>query len=249
MNLRTYLLIFFVLLSHSVFGQQLELPKTRRNETIVFHTGHILSFNQEWKQAEWVAYELTSKELSGTADRKKSTFLQDPSIPKEWQPAPRDYSGSGYSRGHLIPAGDLKYSQKAMDESFYMTNICPMFTEFNTGIWERLERKVRDWAKQYGRIYIICGPIMGRSINGTVGNSNLLVPDAFYKAVLIPYDGSYLTIAFYMLNNNDPQKKLGDYAISTMELESILGRKLFIDLDWKTSKTIKGRLPLKELGL
>lgn len=243
------ILAFLLLLSHSVFGQQLELPKTGRNETIVFHTGHILSFNQEWMQAEWVAYELTSLELSGPADRKKSTFLQDPSIPKEWQPTPRDYSGSGYSRGHLIPAGDLKFSQKAMDDSFYMTNISPMFTEFNTGIWERLERKVRGWAKQYGRIYIICGPIMGRNINGKVGNSNLPVPDAFYKAVLIPYEGNYLTIAFYMLNNNDPQKKLGDYAISTLELESILGRKLFDGLDRRTAKTIKERLPLKELGL
>ena len=94
-----------------------------------------------------------------------------------------------------------------------------------------------------------CGLIRGRNINGKVSNSNLPVPDAFYKAVLIPYEGNYLTIAFYMLNNKDPQKKLGDYAISTLELESILGRKLFDGLDRRTAKTIKERLPLKELGL
>lgn len=248
MNKR-FILVFLLLVSHSVFGQQLELPKTGRNETIVFHTGHILSFNQEWMQAEWVAYELSSSELSGPADRKYSTFLQDPSIPAEWQPTPKDYSSSGYSRGHLIPAGDLKFSQKATDDSFFMSNICPMFTEFNTGIWERLERKVRDWAKQYGKIYVICGPIMGRNINGKVGKSNLLVPDAYYKAVLIPYSGGYLTISFYMPNNKDPKKELRYYAISTLELESIIGRRLFDGLDRKTAKTIKGLLPLKELGL
>ena len=248
MNKR-FILALLLLVSHSVFGQQLELPKTERNETIVFHTGHILSFNQEWMQAEWVAYELTSSELSGDANRKYSTFLQDPYIPAEWQPTPKDYSGSGYSRGHLIPAGDLKFSQKAMDDSFFMSNICPMFTEFNTGIWERLERKVLDWAKQYGRVYIICGPIIGKNINGKVGKSNLLVPDAYYKAVLIPYNGGYLTISFYMPNNKDPKKELGYYAISTLELESILGRKLFDGLDRRTAKSIKGLLPLRELGL
>jgi len=200
-------------------------------------------------QAEWVAYELSSSELSGPADRKYSTFLQDPSIPAEWQPTPKDYSSSGFSRGHLIPAGDLKFSQKAMDDSFFMSNICPMFTEFNTGIWERLERKVRDWAKQYGRVYVFCGPIIGKNINGKVGKSNLLVPDAYYKAVLIPYSGGYLTISFYMPNNKDPQRELRYYAISTLELESIIGRRLFDGLDRKTAKTIKGLLPLKELGL
>ncbi len=248
MNKR-FILALLLLVSHSVFGQQLELPKTERNETIVFHTGHILSFNQEWMQAEWVAYELTSSELSGDANRKYSTFLQDPYIPAEWQPTPKDYSGSGYSRGHLIPAGDLKFSQKAMDDGFFMSNICPMCTELNTGIWERLERKVRDWAKQYGRVYIICGPIIGKNINGKVGKSNLLVPDAYYKAVLIPYNGGYLTISFYMPNNKDPKKELGYYAISTLELESILGRKLFDGLDRRTAKSIKGLLPLRELGL
>ena len=242
-------LAYYLLISHSVFSQQFELPKTRRDETIVFHTGHILSFNQEWMQPEWVAYELTSMELTGPADRKNSTFLRDPVLPVEWQPSPRDYTGSGYSRGHLIPAGDLKYSQKAMDDSFLMSNICPMFTEFNTGIWERLERKVRAWAKQFGRVYIICGPVMGRNVNGKVGMSSLPVPDAFYKAVLIPYGDSYVSISFYMPNSPEPKKKLGDYAISTFALESLIGRKLFYDLDRKTAKRAKEALPLKELGL
>lgn len=246
---KRFIVAILLLISPLVFGQQLELPKTGRNETIVFHTGHILSFNQEWMLAEWVAYELTEAEMTGPANRKYSSFMVDPAIPSEWQPSPRVYSGSGYSRGHLIPAGDLKFSQKAMDDSFFMSNICPMFAEFNTGIWERLERKVRDWAKQYGKVYVICGPIMGKNINGKVGESSLLVPDAYYKSLLIPYSGGYLTISFYMLNNKEPQKKLGDYALSTMELESILGRKLFDGLDRRTANSIKGKLPLKELGL
>lgn len=246
---KQFVLSILLLLSFPAFGQQHELPKTKRDETIVFHIGHILSFNQEWRQPEWVAYELTSLELTGPANRKNSTFLLDPSLPAEWQPSPRDYASSGFSRGHLIPAGDLKYSQDAMDESFYMSNICPMYKEFNTGIWERLERKVRDWAKEYGRVYIICGPIMGKNINGKVGKSVLPVPDAFYKAVLIPYNDSYVTIAFYMPNSPEPKKKLGDYTITTFELESIIGRTLFYSLDKRVSKSIKGVLPLKELGL
>ena len=231
-------------------AQELELPKISRNEIIIVHTGHTLSYNTEWMIPNWVAYELKSSELEGDAQRRRSFSPDpDPILAGYVLAEHRDYTNSGWCRGHMIPAGDVKYSQKAMDESFYTTNICPMETSFNNGDWKRLEEKIRKWAVEYGTVYIITGPIVGTNHHGKVGTSNIVVPDAFYKAVLIPYRGSYLTIGFLMFNEPSVKHKLRDYAVSVEKLETMIGKSLFYKLSRSTAKQIKSYLPLKELGL
>ena len=83
---------------------------------------------------------------------------------------------------------------------------------------------------------------------GKVGKSDIVVPDAFYKALLIPYKGSYLSIGFYMPNEAAPKgAKLKDYAVTVAELEGITGRIFFASIG--PAFQIKEQLPLKELGL
>lgn len=231
-------------------AQGLELPKLSRTEIIIVHSGHTLSYNPEWMIPNWVAYELKASELEGNAQRQRSFSPDpDPKLAGYVLAEHGDYTNSGWCRGHMIPAGDVKYSQKAMDESFYTTNICPMETSFNNGDWKRLEEKIRKWALEYGCVYVITGPIVGRNHHGTVGKSNIVVPDAFYKAVLIPDHGSYLTIGFLMFNEPSVKHKLRDYAVSVEKLESMINKSLFYKLPRCTAKQIKSYLPLKELGL
>ena len=149
----------------------------------------------------------------------------------------------------MIPSGDLKYSQEAMNDSFYTSNISPMNMKFNNSIWKRLEEKSRKWAVQYEHIYIITGPIMGRNANGKVGDSEIMIPDKFYKAVLVPFKGSYLTIGFIMHTAEDTQGKLRDFAVTVDDLEEIIGMNLFANLDILTEMRIEKLLPLKELEL
>ncbi len=246
-------LLFFLLLligSLASKAQELELPKITRDEIIVVHTGHILSYNPQYMIPNWVAYELIDKELEGDAQRKRS-FSPDPDPILEGYTLANhyDYTNSGWCRGHMLPAGDVKYSQKAMDESFYTTNICPMEMSFNNGDWKRLEEKIRKWAIEYGRVYIITGPIIGKNSHGKVGNSNIVVPDAFYKAVLIPYKDTYLTIGFIMFNEPSGKHKLRDYSVSVEKLETLIDKTLFDKLPRNISRQIKSIIPLKELGL
>ena len=198
----------------------------------------------------WVAYELKASELEGGAQRKR-IFSPDPDLIHSGYTLAThyDYSNTGWSRGHMLPAGDVKYSQQAMDDSFYTTNICPMETSFNNGDWKRLEEKIRKWAIQYGTVYIITGPIVGNNLHGKVGTSNIVVPDAFYKAVLIPHNESYLSIGFLMFNEPSVKHKLRDYALTIEKLEIMTGRRLFNNLPKNTARQIKPYLPLKELDL
>lgn len=231
-------------------SQSLEYPKIKNGEIIIFHTGHTLSYDKNHMLPYWVAYELKDTELEGDAVRSGS-FLPDPS-PELFGltlAQHKDYTNSGWVRGHMVPAGDLKYSQKAMDESFYTTNVCPMNKNFNEGDWKRLEEKIRSWAKKYHSVYVITGPLILNDNNGYVGNSEIAVPNAFWKAILVNDGEQFYSIAFLMYNEPSKKKKLKEYAITVSELESFIDRKLFYALDKRIAKSIKGTLPLKELGL
>ena len=92
---------------------------------------------------------------------------------------------SGYDRGHMAPAADMKWSKQAMEESFYMSNICPQNPNLNRGDWNDLEEKSRQWAKKYGAVYIACGPIYDTKRPKRIGNNKVAVPHAFYKVILI----------------------------------------------------------------
>lgn len=247
---RLLVITFLSLIPFCGFSQNLELPKISRDEIIIVHTGHTLSYNPEGMIPNWVAYELKATELEGDAQRQRIfTPDPDPILSNYTLATHYDYSNTGWSRGHMIPAGDVKYDQRAMDESFYTTNICPMETSFNNGDWKRLEEKIRKWAIQFDTVYIITGSIIGNNHHGKVGTSNIIIPDAFYKAVLVPYSNSYLAIGFMMFNEPSVKHKLRDYAISVEQLETMIGKKLFNSLPKNTAKEIKPYLPLKELGL
>lgn len=240
----------FLFCSCSCFAQtkKLELPKFKSTDIIVEHTGHILSYNPEWMLPNWVAYELRSEELEGDAHRLKG-FYPDPKL-EGYVPAEHwHYTNTGWVRGHMIPAGDVKYSQDAMDDSFCTSNVCPMNMHFNNSIWKRLEEKARAWAVEYGYIYIVTGPIIGQNINGKLGVSDILIPDKFYKAFLIPYNGSYLAIAFVMDNAEETAGKLKDFAMSVDDLERIIDIDLFNNLDFLTELQVESQLPVKKLGL
>ena len=232
-----------------VAQDKLECPLVRKGEIIIRHTGHTLSYNPETMLPDWVAYELRAEEMEGDAVR-RPFFSPDPDPQLQGYELAQhyDYTYSGWVRGHMIPAGDVKYNQDAMNDSFYTTNVCPMNMRFNNSIWKRLEEVCRRWAREYDHIYIVTGPIVGENRNGKVGESNIVVPDAFFKAVLIPYRTSYLSVGFQMDNTEETKGRLRDFTCSVEDIETVTGLTLFPFLiDW--SDSVKRQIPLKELGL
>lgn len=112
-------------------------------------------------------------------------FLPDPDLPEHEAVTTDDYKGAGMDRGHMCPAGDNRWHWKAMQESFYMTNICPQNHNLNRGDWKELEESCRRWAQEEGKIYIVCGPILYDQRHRTIGKKHkITVPEAFFKVVL-----------------------------------------------------------------
>ena len=104
-----------------------------KQEQIVHHTGYIVSYNESLRLPNWVAYELTRQETQGNAKR-SNRFIPDPMI-KGTIATNSDYLHSGYDKGHMAPAADMKWSSIAMKESFYFSNICPQHPELNRNNW------------------------------------------------------------------------------------------------------------------
>ena len=102
------------------------LPAPLKNvpEQILHRKGYTASYNREHKIPNWVAWELTPEKLIERESR-TDKFLPDPDLPESQAVTTDDYKRSGMDRGHMCPAGDNRWHWKAMQESFYMTNICP----------------------------------------------------------------------------------------------------------------------------
>ena len=220
----------FVCAAFDVSGEpnKYELPKLQssRSEKVVHHTGYSVSFNTDWRIPNWVAYELTADEVAGTEPRGKN-FVPDPQILQS--PSTDDYKNSGYDRGHMAPAADMKWSKQAMDESFYTSNICPQNKNLNKGDWKDLEELARVIATQYGSLYICCGPIVTNTSN-TIGLNKIVVPQSFYKVFLRKKNnGAWSSIGFVMPNKAG-KKPLMTYMHSVDEVEQLAGIDFFFNL-------------------
>ena len=155
-----------------------------RCEQLIEHMAYTVSYNNDWKLPNWVAYELTKEETVGEVERCDG-FSPDPKVKGE-AVVHGDYTRNPgkYDRGHMAPAADMKWSESAMQESFYTTNICPQNANLNRGDWNDIEELVRDYAQRYGSVYIVCGPIVGDAPEYMGNYQRIAIPDAFYKAIL-----------------------------------------------------------------
>lgn len=220
----------------------LEIPvfTQTRAEQRIEHTGYTVSYNPEWRIPNWVAYELTAEEVLGTVSRAQH-FEIDPAV-KGVCADPRDYSNSGYDRGHMAPAGDMKWSWPAMQESFYMTNICPQDRNLNGGDWNHLEERARGWATAFEHLYIVCGPIVPDTPQ-TIGYNHVAVPEAFFKVLLCQMNGQWQALGF-LYPNVAGHRPMSQYCKTVDEIEALTGIDFFPALPDKTENAIEATYDL-----
>lgn len=202
----------------------LEMPKPVPGEQIIEHTGYTLSYNEEYEVASWVAYELTRDEVLGEHDR-DDDFKSDPAV-RTGSATLADYRNSGYDRGHLAPAADFKWSEEAMSDTFYLSNMTPQEGGFNRGIWADLESVVRTFAYDNGSVYVVTGPVLTDGPYKTIGSNDVAVPKRFYK-VILDYSEPELKAIGFVLPNEKSDKKLQSFAMSVDDVEEITGLDFF----------------------
>lgn len=190
------------------------------------YKGMDLSFNPQYHIPNWVAWELTADETSGEISR-TNKFSADPEIPESAETW--DYNYSGYDRGHMAPAGDMRWNREAMEQTFLMTNICPQVKSLNAGSWKNLEEKCRQWAQADSAIYIVCGPVIDGKPIEYIGDTRVYVPRQFFKVIISPYANPARGIGFIMPNGKVPGG-MQACAVPIDSVESLTGHDFFASL-------------------
>ena len=192
------------------------------NDTLVRYEAFDVHFNSERGIANCALYELVNNELYGTVER-GNEFTADPGV--KGCPLPEDYAGSGFDRGHLVPAGDLKWNGTAMRQSFMLTNVGPMHKALNEGGWAKLEEKVREWTARDSALLVFTGPVVSDG-DTTLASGRVKVPSAYYKVILAPCVRPIRVIAFIYPNGHSGGR-LRQYAVSVDEVERRTGLDFF----------------------
>ena len=208
---------------NELYIPKLEIPKTKDSEKIISHTGYSLLYNEKYKQANWVAYELTKQETNKIFER-SNNFISDPKV-KSVNAFDKDYKGSGYDKGHLAPAADMGWSATTMTESFYYSNMSPQQQGFNRGIWKKLEELVRTWAIENQAVYVVTGPVLSKGLS-TIGYNKIAVPNYYYKVILDYKEPNIKGIGF-ILPNESSKSLLQNYAVSIDSVEKVTGIDFF----------------------
>ena len=209
---------------------------------VVRYKGYTSHFNKQLHVPNCVTYEITAAEARGKRER-SGNFERDenvPGCPNWW-----DYRDSGYDRGHMAPAGDMKWDEQAMNETFYLTNVCPQDANLNAGLWNDIEMKVREWARRDKSIVVITGPIMGRNPDFIGQDVDIAVPEAFFKVLLSPTTTPIKAIAF-ICPNRSCGGPLKNYAVSVDEVEERTGLNFFNSLPDDIENSIEATCNLNQ---
>lgn len=222
--------------------ENVQIPDYNTDAQVVEHKAYSLQYNEKHEQADWVAYMLTKDQLENTVKR-KDKFKKDPLV-TTGSAEPKDYTSSGYDKGHLAPAADMSWTEEVMLESFFMSNMSPQKPGFNRGIWKKLEEQVRDWATQYDTIYVVTGPVLEDGLN-TIGVNEVSIPKKYYKALLV-YKSNLQTAVAFILNNDSSSTELKNFAITVDSLERVTSIDFFSKLPDGFENKIESTLKISD---
>ena len=236
-----------------------------QDSKILKRTAYITSYNNSTRNPNWVAWHLTREHTEGVHSRKgvpyydnngmaigisafsleivRGNYFVDMQVPaprqehSDWRDRP-----AGIDHGHLCPAADCKWDEGAMNQSFLLTNMCPQNHGLNGGDWVMLEKKCRSWAKRFGDIYIVAGPIFYNGVKASFGKNKIAIPDAFFKVVLCLH-GTPKALGF-IFPNEDSKHDLDYYVVTVDEVEAITGLDFFSSLDDKVENAVEANANL-----
>ena len=239
------------------------LPSLKSGETVIHHSAMSLVYDEEHEQAKWVAHIITPDIIEGDVSR-SNDFRPDPKVVsgtcveedyflKYLQPdSSYVYDGYGYDRGHLAPSADFRWSEKALSESYYYSNMSPQVAEFNRGKWAELEGMLRGYVYRIKRqLYVVSGPILKPDLPKSERSINKVsVPELYYKVVL---DLDNQRAIGFIMPNKEILYPIESFAVTIDKVEEETGIDFFpalsdlMENNLEAQKNIKEWLPPSEL--
>ena len=249
---------------------RLEMPRIKTTgTTILIHktadtydkdgVNFIIEWDNSKKAQRYTAYQM-HKGYSGSSGR-TDAWAEDPEIPMAYRFSNSSsmYSGSGYTRGHILPSADRTFSKAANEQTFYFSNMQPQYYNFNagdgyTGAWVIMENQLRKWTNALGAndtIFVVKGGTIDDDKIIEKAKGQLIVPKYFFVALLKKNSSGYSSLGMWFEHTKDviPNIHLADYCLSIDELEKKTGIDFFCNLPDEEEDKVEKAFALKTWGL
>ena len=217
----------------------LELPSLRREtrygmpaaDQIMFNRYFVIGYSYYFRQAKW-ALEIVSRTKEGEGNVERlDNFRPDYRIPEIFRAELKDFERSGFDRGHLVASANQRLTRIQNSETFLLSNMSPQAPNLNRKTWRELEKAVRtlDAKDHILETYVISGPIFDfdKPVQ-TIGKDDnvgvtLPIPHYYFKSVLAEDVRGNLRMWSFVLPNENSDKELEDFQISTSKVEVYAG--------------------------
>lgn len=221
------------------------------NERLLIQRDYVIGYDADLMGPVWSADQF----LKGLKGGRTDCFRPDPRLPAP-SPTTSDYDEPIFDQGHMVPNGDMTFSQIAILNTFMMSNMSPQFCQFNRGVWQILESFGRRWSERPGTLYVINGAIFDRDANGVRDadgdavrmksrnkKMRVAVPTHYYKifAHRRP-DGSVSTLSILLphdqtdLDGEAARQYLEDHISRVSDIEALAGLDFFPNLQGPLSE-------------
>lgn len=251
LNLRYFAVVFLLLLTGctSTVTQSVHLKygnpsraNNNPNNYLIAKPEYAISYNCKTGIANWASWQLDRSWLGDI--RRSDNFMPNAELPADcYAVRPRDYTGSNYDRGHLVPSGDRTGSRINNESTFMMTNVIPQSPSNNREVWRELEEYSRNLAYRGKELYIVAG---GKGIAKKIASSKVVVPKYTWKVILILDDGDEITtdkastIAVWMPNSESVRNTdWQEYVVSVDRVEQETGYNFFANLPKRVQRQIE----------
>ncbi len=220
----------------------LEIPSYIENHPVVAKLGYSLSYNTDYVQPDWVAYVLTKEEVESESVGRSDDFYEETDVIPH-SALLSDYRKSGYDRGHLLSSANRNFSEDFNQSTFSLLNMSPQLHRFNAGLFLRAEKAERETAVMYETAFIVSGPVFSDDM-ATIGESEIAVPEEFYKVLLVQDENDDWHAIGLILPQEYENGNLSIYAVTVDKVEEITGIDFYPSLDDAVEEIVEAEFDL-----
>lgn len=217
----------FVPASAAVYRNHVEFGIPTDNDAsddfLIQRQQYVLSYNKKLGVPNWVSWNLNATHF-GTAPR-SDVFNADPLLPSDiYHVVTSDYTGSGYSRGHMVTSEERTATVTDNQATFFLTNVMPQQQDLNGGPWLGFENFLQEQAQQQNKeMYIISGGIFFDDYTTLKNEGKVAIPSYTWKIAVIMNAGQGLADV----------KSVNDLQVITVIMPNVTGVQ---SIPWQTFK-------------
>lgn len=212
-------LIASLIFSTSIFATEIkDFVDLNKCDRIINKKVFDICYDYSHKSAKAVYYKLDGNKVNDGNIEERMEFYDEPSLPFIYKTTSKDYTRSGYDRGHLCPDADMDYSYETLLQTYSMANVVPQTPTLNRKVWLKGEKYERLVASKLGEVTVI--NIVNYSEDPIKMNHKIDIPNNFYKIIYNDAKNFKQCFTFDNIEYLHPEKdRLEDHQIECDKLK------------------------------